>query len=77
MDFRIDELNQGLSLGLIVTVFTGMYFLPQLPFSQSPMTFRLIIKERYGCINMEIMMVLILKLTNLTICEIKNIYNLV
>jgi hypothetical protein len=26
MDFRIDELNQGLSLGLIVTVFTGMYF---------------------------------------------------
>ena len=25
MDFRIDELNQGLSLGLIVTVFTGMY----------------------------------------------------
>lgn len=26
MEFRIDELNQGLSLGLIVTVFTGMYF---------------------------------------------------
>jgi hypothetical protein len=27
MNVRIDELNQGLSLGLIVTVFTGMYFL--------------------------------------------------
>lgn len=40
--------------------------MPQLPFPQSPMTFRLIIKEMYGCINMEIMMVLILKLTNWT-----------
>jgi hypothetical protein len=28
--------------------------MPQLPFSQSPMTFKLTIKEMYGCINMEI-----------------------
>jgi hypothetical protein len=50
----------------VIQVELKVIMMPQLPFSQSPMTFRLIIKEMYGCINMEIMMVLILKLTNLT-----------